>query len=291
MLHIAYTHIIQMTETAGRGRSAAGTERTGKVWLGRPVARAFAGLAASLVAASGAYGGEAVLMRREPSLRFDVDEAFQADGGVQYFYELTTANRSAAAASQSLPLFLAFAVGGRQAARTEPLSVVATRVVHTIDKDSSFFTEERAKDVAYLNTVAPGLGIVRVAPDTYRVAATPSNLFRLRWLDADAVRRGAHTQGLSRLLELTAGAALPESVVVQENREFARVMGFRTGDASVTWTAHYPLRPGQTRICIFSMSTLYNLPPKFLGGEERVYSETVNAIAGLIRNLRAYPAR
>lgn len=255
---------------------------------GLPNALATAGLALSLLAACEASADEAVRMRREPSPRFEVDEAFQADGGVQYFYELITPDSSSETTGQSLPLFLAFAAG---AARTDPLSVVATRVVHTLDKDSAFFTEERANDVAYLNAVAPGLGISRVGPDTYRVAATPSNLFRIRWLDAEAVRQGAHTPGLARLLELTPGAGLPESVVVQDNWGFARVMGFRTGESSVTWTAHYPLKPGQTRVCVFSLSTLYNLPPPFLGGEPRVFTESVNAIAGLIANLRAYPAR
>jgi hypothetical protein len=245
-------------------------------------------LAAFLVTAATAYADEAPVMRREASVRFELDPAFQADGGVQYFYELAEKEPSPETASKAFALFRAFDVTGAWAARTEPLNVVMSRIVYTMEKDSSFFNPRRAKDVDYLNAVAPGLDITRVNDDTYRTSATPANSFRIRWLDSAAVKRLPREEGLTRLLELCASPALPDSVVVQDNSGFAKVLGWRTGEASFTWTAHYPLAPGRTRVCVFTMSYLHNLPPFFMGGEGRVFSESVNGAATLIRNLRAY---
>lgn len=229
------------------------------------------------------------MMRRETSLRYEVDEKFQSAGGVQYFYELAQKEPSPETSSATFRLFRAFDVRGRWVTRADSFYVVMSRLTYTIDKDVSFFTPARANDLTYMNTVAPGLGISRVGADTYRVQATPANTFHLRWLDAAAVRQLPHEPGLSRLLELSAMESLPESVIVQDNTDFARVLGWRTADMSVTWTAHYPLKPGQTRICVFTMSYMVNLPAFFLGGADRVLNESVSGAAQLIRNLRNYP--
>jgi len=229
------------------------------------------------------------MMRRESALWFEVDEPFQMGGGVQYFYELARSEPSPEVSNKTFVAFRPLDVGGRWASKSEPLHVVMSRLVYTIDKDSSFFTERRARDLVYLNAVAPGLGIVRLRDGDYRAAGgTPANSFRLRWLEGPALSEVPRESGLERLLELCAAPALPSAVVVQDNFDFSRVMGWRTADTSVTWTAHFPLSPGHTRLCVLTMSYLVNMPPFFLGGDDRVLNESVSGAAQLIRNLRAY---
>jgi hypothetical protein len=63
-------------------------------------------------------------------------------------------------------------------------------------------------------------------------------------------------------------------------------MGFRTAEGSFTWTAHYAVAPGQTRIVVLMMSYLAMLPPFFLGGEERVLHESTTGALRLIGRLR-----
>ncbi|MFT3842207.1 MAG: hypothetical protein QM723_34780 [Myxococcaceae bacterium] len=246
-------------------------------------------LAAALAASAAAFAadtkpGEA---RRESALRFEVDPGYQADGGVQYFYELALKD----AAPAKRPAFVAFQpfdFNHRWAALSEPLHVVMSRLVYEVDKDCSFFTDARVHDVSYINAIVPDSSITKNKDGSFRVGRAPANTFRVRFLDAAEVRAEAADGGVAAMVAFTPDAGLPESVVVQENVDFARVMGARTGEASVTWTGHYRLGPGRTRLTVFTMSYMHNVPPFFLGGEDRVFSESVDGAATLIRNLRAY---
>ena len=121
-----------------------------------------------------------VEMRRETALDFAIDEVVQQDGGVQYFYEFADPDPRPAASS-ALARFRAMDDG---ATIDDPYHVMMSRLVYSVDRDISFFTEARARDVKYLQQVAPELGVTVDADGTFRVAQAPSNRFRLTWLDA-----------------------------------------------------------------------------------------------------------
>lgn len=228
-------------------------------------------------------------MRRESTLDFALDEPFQRDGGVQYFYELAPKEPSPETSSTAFAFFRAFDESGRWAAQGQPLHVVMSRIVYVVDKDTAFFTEARAKDVTWINTVAPEFDVTLRPDGGFHAGKSPSNDFTLRYLDARALGAQPPDGGVAHLVALLPDAGLPASVVVQENFDFARVMGFRTGAWSVTWTAHLPLGPGRTRVHVVTMSTLHHLPPFFLGGEKRVFNESVKGALDLIERLRAAP--
>jgi hypothetical protein len=228
-------------------------------------------------------------VRREERITFETDARFQEGGGVQYFYELIDRDQDALA-RESFAMLQPLDVRGRWAGRKEPFHVLVSRIVYTIDKDVSFFTAERVTDVAYMNTILPGADIRRKAPGEYTVTKTPANSFTVRYLGREALTATPRDAALERFLSLAPDPGLPDSVVVQENFDFARVMGVRTSELSITWTAHYPLGPGRTRVHVCTMSLLYNLPPFFLGGRQRVHDEALGGALMLIQALRAYPA-
>lgn len=247
-------------------------------------ALARAGLIAGVVACAALA---ATPMRRESTLAFPLDEPFQRAGGVQYFYTLAKSEPSPETASPEFAFLRAFDESGRWAAQGEPLHVVMSRITYVVDKDVSFFTEARAKDVTWMNTVAPEFEVTQRPDGGFHAAKMPSNDFTIRFLDARAVAAQPADGGVARLVALLPDAGLPDSVVVQENFDFARVMGVRTGAWSVTWTAHLPLGPGRTQVHVVTMSVLHHLPPFFLGGEKRVFKESVKGALDLIERLRA----
>lgn len=251
-----------------------------------------AGLACALVLLPllGATAAEARKppVRREERVSFAVDAAFQDRGGVQYFYQLIDQDEDALA-HDAFAKLQPLDVRGRWAGRKEPLYVLVSRIVYTLDKDVAFFTPERVRDVSYMNTILPGVGIRQKSSGQYTVAKMPANTFTLRYLGREELSATPRDAALERFLSLTPEPGLPDSVVQQENFDFSRVMGARTSDLSVTWTAHYPLAPGRTRVAVCTMSLLYNLPPFFVGGARRVHDEALGGALILIQNLRAYP--
>jgi hypothetical protein len=230
-----------------------------------------------------------VSMRRESDPRFAVDGSFQDTGGVQYFYALIRPE----AAPDTDSVFISFRpfdvddVWGRL---EEPLTVVLSRLVYTVEKDVSFFNEQRARDIDYINAIATKAKVTSNADGSYRVGQTPANTFSIEFLDTEDLH--THTSpGLTRLFELSGIEGRPASVVIQRNRDFARVMGVRTAEASMTWTAHYAVSEGKTRIVVFTMSYLRTLPPFFLGGERRIFRESTEGARALIERLRAFVPR
>jgi hypothetical protein len=238
-------------------------------------------LGASLLALS--LAATPVEMRREEALDFSVDEPFQRAGGVQYFYELAPSDPNPPANS---------ALGRLRplddlATPDDAYQVVMSRLVYTVERDISYFTEARSRDVSYLKAVAPEM-LVSLEPDgSFIVGRTPRNRFRLTWLDAPKPSDPA----LTRFFELLPPGAPPVSVVIQKNSDFSRVMGWRTAERSVTYTAHFPLGGGRTRIVVCTMSLLHHLPPFFLGGKDRIFRESVEGAASLIEHLRDYAGK
>jgi hypothetical protein len=218
-------------------------------------------------------------MRRETNLDFVADEAFQAQGGVQYFYELAAPN-DAPAETSTLARFRAL---DPQATPKDPYHVVMGRIVYTVERDISYFTEARARDVLYLRKVAPEMGVRREPDGAFRVSKAPSNRFTLSWFDDPDPATDAFLGRFFAFLP-----SKPASIVVQRNDQFARVLGFRTAERSLTYTAHLPLGPGRTRVSVVTFSLLVNLPPDFLGGSGRIVQESVDGAQRLIQQLREY---
>ena len=222
-----------------------------------------------------------VEMRREPDLEFAVDEAFQQAGGVQYFYELAEPGPQP---SSALTRFRAM---DRESTLDDPYVVVMSRLVYTVERDISIFTESRARDVSYVKQVAPDMG-VRLEPEgTFRVTKAPRNRFKLTWFDEPVAGKDPAVTAFFGLLP---PGETPTSVVLQKNFDFARMMGWRTGERAITFTAHVAIAPGRTRVVVCSMSLLHHLPPFFLGGRGRVFRESVDGTATLIGQLRAWKA-
>lgn len=227
-------------------------------------------------------------LRRETDARFAIDAAFQDKGGVQYFYALLEPEPSPEK-NATFTLFRPFDLPDVWGRLDAPTHVVLSRIVYTVEKDVSFFSEARVRDVGYINGVAKEMEVVKREDGSFRVGKMPANTFTIEYFDAARLAQGAtELPAIKRLLELTGVTEPPASVVFQHNRDFSRVMGMRTAEAGFTWTAHYALSPGRTRLVVFTMSYLRTMPPFFLGGARRVFRESTEGARVLIDNLRAF---
>ena len=227
-----------------------------------------------------------VEMHREQSLDFEVDERLQQDGGVQYFYELAAPTAQPARAS-ALKRFRAL---DELSTPGDEYQAMMSRIVYTVDRDITFFTEARARDVEYLRAVAPDMGLSAAPDGSFVVSRVPANRFRLTWFEAP-IASASDNAALDHFFEFLPRGEQPASVVLQRNFGFTRVMGWRTAERAVTFTAHVSLGPGRTRVIVCSMSLLHHLPPFFLGGKQRVFQESVDGAAELIGHLRSYAGK
>lgn len=243
----------------------------------------------AVLALTSTAAADAPPLRRESLAGFAVDEPFQRSGGVQLFYGLTRDVDPAGSQDGTFAAFRPFDFNDRFDELTSTVHVVMSRLVHTVNKDVSFFTEARARDLEYLRAIAPTMKLSQLDDGRFRVGVLPQNDFAILYFGARDVQDLAAKNAIPALL--LRGQTLPATIVVQENTGFSRVMGWRTAEMGVTWTAHYAVSPGVTRVEVATMSYLHTLPPFFLGGVERVYKESLSGALGMIQRLRAYEAR
>ncbi|MGV3622413.1 MAG: hypothetical protein ACO1OB_16465 [Archangium sp.] len=217
-------------------------------------------------------------MRRETKLEFEVDDAFQNDGGVQFFYEFFEPAQVADAGVGTD--FAKVRTLDDKAKGGEALHAVMSRIVYTLERDITFFTEARARDVNYINTIAPEVKATVDAKGVFRTHKPPANSFTIEW--QKPLREGSpYRQFLPPDVEV-------DSLIIQRNSDFDRMVGFKTAERAVTWTAHQSLGEGRTRVFVVTMSLMHNIPPGFMGGKDRVYKEAVESATQLIGRLRRY---
>ncbi len=215
--------------------------------------------------------------RREERPDFKIDEDFQRRGGVQVFIELANAETLPATNSR-FQMFQVIDRRDRLKAIAEPVHVAMVRVSYLIEKDVSFFSEQRLRDLSYVRAIAPDMDVRARTDGSFTVSRIPSNRFTLTYRDS--------AREVPEIAALAGSTGAP--VVEQENSDFGRVMGWRTGAWSSTWTFHEPVARGQTRVTVLTLSYLYNVPPDFMGGERRVVRETMEQTLAMIDRLRRY---
>jgi hypothetical protein len=234
---------------------------------------------------------QAVPLRAESDIAFTVNESFLDSGGIQYFYQLIRDTPNPETVSASFRELRALDVHHVWSRLSAPTHVVLSRIVYTVDKDITFFSESRVRDLGYINAVGGKMNVTANADGTYRVGKIPSNVFALQYFDERALKDNEDSdvrQAFEVLARFVGKGPAPKIIVAQENRDFSRVMGMRTAEGSFTWTVHQPLSIKKTRITVLTMSYLHTLPPFFLGGEDRVMRESIQGAVGLISRLRAY---
>jgi len=224
-------------------------------------------------------------VRREQVARFSVDEPFLARGGVQYFYDFFE-KEEPLAGELEFSSFRDLDPSRRWESRREPLYRVIARFVYVIDKDVAFFSAERVKDVAYMNQVCPSCDIQAAPGGLYRVGQMPANTSRIRHFDRGQFQAAQAEPWAQQVLGLSRELGTPDAVVLQENFDFQRILGMKTGEGSATVTTHYALGPGRTRIAVHLVTLMHNIPPFFLGGTGRVHDVTLDGALSLIRHLR-----
>lgn len=227
------------------------------------------------LATSAALAEGPTSVRRESRVDFESDRAFQADGGVQIFFDVVGVEASPDN-DERVQAFRVMDRAERWRQLDEPVHVGLTRLSYELERDISFFSSKRLLDLSWVQAVAPDMNVTARPDGGFSVGVAPTNDFRLTFFDTDAAAPDVAKLARSR------GAP----VLVQENEGFSRVMGWRTAAWSSTWTFHEALGPGRTRITVLSLSYLYNVPPFFLGGEARLYRETVERSVALIGRLR-----
>ena len=246
--------------------------------------------------ASAVLPSQAVLasdaLREESRADFAVDRAFLLSGGIQYHYSFVSID-DAPESSPSFRWLSRFDFPGYWSRRgSADYHVVLGRVAYVVNKPVSFFSKERTLSLEYLRAMLPEQSIQSLGQEAgfsvFETSGPPSCQARLKHVSKDELE-ALSAQSPERLLaDLIPELGRAEVVGVQRNDRFGTVMGFKTAQGAVALTGHYAISPTQTLLHAVNLNFLHNIPPAFLGGEDRVKEEAQKATLEIVRRIRSY---
>ncbi len=219
------------------------------------------------------------LTRIENHVDFLTDTNFLSKGGIQLFFELISSDQKAEAYESFLKL-RPLDKDDLWSRRNEPLYILTSRLVYEVRKDLSFFSENRLYDESYLNQLLPSYRIKKMGSNVFRSCSAPQNTFVIEYFRSGLLP--------TELESLGGGLVTPGVAILQHNHDFEKILGFRTALMGRTLTLHHSSGPGRTRIIVWSLSYIHNIPPFFLGGSIRVVSEVRKKSFDLITRLRNF---
>ena len=95
----------------------------------------------------------------------------------------------------------------KQVQKPERYHALVSRIVYTLEKDVTFFTEQRALDPAFMNAILPDGKIERRPDGTFRAGKRPANTFRVRFLGPEKL--ATPDAGLKAFLEMVSDLGAP----------------------------------------------------------------------------------
>jgi hypothetical protein len=230
-------------------------------------------------------------LQETPRVDFALNRDFLLSGGIQYHYAFIP-KEGDPESSASFQWLKRFDFPGYWRNRgAADYAVVLGRMAYVVEKPIEYFRAERVLGLDHLKRMIPDQEIRALGQEqgfsVFSFSGPPSCEGRLKHLERDdleALPQGSVERLLADLLPELGRAA---AVGLQRNDRFGTVMGFKTAQGAVALTAHYALDSKRTLIHVVNLNYLHNIPPAFLGGEDRVKEEARKATLELVQRLRA----
>jgi hypothetical protein len=165
----------------------------------------------------------------------------------------------------------------------EQYDVLLTKVAYVLDKQISFFSEERLADPGYISQTMPAAKIKK-NDSVYHISVgfgAPEIDYTLHFYSPE--RFESQYPKLINYFKKYDGLALsPKLIVVQHNFEYGKVMFQKTNKMSVSISRYFPLNKKQTLVFNYTLNYIQNIPPSFIGGSDFLISKIKEGIMGLI---------
>jgi hypothetical protein len=237
---------------------------------------------------AGAMQASDVVANRERSIRFSVDASELKSGTISYFYQLISkddANEGKADSDSTFQLLLPLDIPGVWKDKTEGFYIMMTRNAYIVNKDISFFSKNRLLDVNYINATLPGMKVSRNSDGTYALDGTPSATSTLDYYSKSDLTSQPQDSALNYVANIDPSLGTPDVMLVQHSYNFDTVMTVRTNKSSMVFSEHYGIGTNETLVVAYSLSFVYNVPPFFLGGADRLRTEYVKALQQVYTNI------
>ena len=268
--------------------AAAAPDLEGSQYDASALAGKVRSLAKKTAESEGSRNGSDASAARQDKIDFAINLSDLESGERVYFYRLISkddANSGSADEDGAFRRLLPLDVPGVWKKRTEGFFIMMTRNAYVVNKGISFFTKKRLLDVNYINETLPGMKVSRNADGTYALDGTPSATSTLDYYSKTDIANQPENSAIHYAASLDASRGTPDVMLVQHSYNFDDIMSVRTNKSSMVFSEHYGINADQTLVIAYSLSFIYNVPPFFFGGADRLRKEYVKALQQVAANI------
>ena len=207
---------------------------------------------------------------------FDFSPSSQSlqNGDIQYFYTLSPDSNTLNALKE---LDINHTLSG---ADSSQYYLQVAKLAYRIKRPVSYFSSSRTCDLAYLKKIYIDLSVNEESACKFQIDSSfPAPGFKIDfdWFDNTSAKKAP-----ASLIGLDSSFGVPSVSITQVGHDFTNVMGEKTVLTTSSILNYYPVSLTETLVVSYSLSFIYNLPPKIFGGANAIKKKFLKQIPSLI---------
>ena len=164
---------------------------------------------------------------------------------------------------------------------------LVTKTAYEIDREVTFFSEEKLSDLEYLRKIMPSNKLNKI-DDNYHLKVgfgAPDISYTLEFYSSDELNL-KYPDLVNYFYRYDRIDQAPSMTVIQHNHTFSTILGQKTSKMSLSVSRYFGTENSHTLVVNYTLNFIYNLPPAILGGGNLLINQMKDGVVALVRDTR-----
>ena len=164
---------------------------------------------------------------------------------------------------------------------------LVTKTAYEIDREVTFFSEERLSDLEYLRKIMPSNKLNKI-DENYHIKVgfgAPDISYTLEFYSGDELYQ-KYPDLVNYFHTYDRIDQDPSITVIKHNHTFGTVLGQKTSKMSLSVSRYFSAENSRTLVVNYTLNFIHNLPPTILGGGNLLINQMKEGVVALVRDTR-----
>ncbi len=170
----------------------------------------------------------------------------------------------------------------------EDYYIILNKAVYLMEEYVEYFTESLLTNENFIQQTLPKYHIKKVDAKKYHIdcgSFAPEFDYTLSYFQAPFTDKKIQPI-LEYIKKQNPELGIPQTLTLQHNYNFGKVLFQKTSKMSVAVYAYYPYQEDKTLVLNYTLNYVHNLPPKLVGGYKVIMEEIVDGMRNLVLQTR-----
>ena len=166
--------------------------------------------------------------------------------------------------------------------------VILNKAIYLMEEKVDYFTEALLTNENFIQQTLPQYNITKVDAQKYHIECgtfAPDFDYSLSYFQAPYTDQKV-LPIVDYIKKKNPELGAPQTLTVQHNYNFGKVLFQKTSKMSIAVFAYYPYGENKTLVLNYTLNYVHNLPPKIMGGYKIMMQEIVEGMRDLVLQTR-----